>query len=149
MDNPDQRVKLAFIEYAQFAGGGLARLAQRNVDTDMGVELTVAVLGGHDDVFEMDTLWPLVERLHGLSSKTYGEDQRPFRVIADNVRAASLAIADGAATSNVEAGYVVHRMIRRAVRHGGQLGLDSNFCGDLSGVVVEVLGDSYPRLRGQ
>src|SRR5205085_409033 len=69
-----------------------------------------------------------------------------FRVIADHIRAASLAIADGAAPSNVEAGYVVRRMIRRVVRYGRQLELSGNFCGDLAGVAVALLGEAYPRL---
>jgi len=136
-----------FLEYGQMADGSYQPLAQRNVDTGMGVERTVAVLGGHGDVFEMDTLWPLVEHLQALSGKAYAGEPRPFRVIADHIRAASLALADGATPSNVEAGYVVRRLIRRAVRFGRQLGLTSNFCGGLSGVVVAVLGDSYPRLR--
>ena len=138
-----------FLEYGKQSDGTLQRLAQRNVDTGMGVERTVAVLGGHDDVFEMDTLWPLVERLQEISGKSYADAPRPFRVIADHVRAASFAIADGATPSNVEAGYVVRRMIRRAVRYGQQLGLHSSFCGDLSGVVVALLGGSYPRLQEQ
>lgn len=138
-----------FLEYTRLTDGTLQGLAQRNVDTGMGVERTVAVLSGHDDVFEMDTLWTLVEQLQALSGKTYAETPRPFRVIADHIRAASLAIADGALPSNVEAGYVVRRMVRRAVRYGRQLGLHGNFCGDLSGAVVTALGDSYPRLKEQ
>jgi alanyl-tRNA synthetase len=138
-----------FMEYHQRPDGGLDRLEQRNVDTGMGVERTVAVLGGHDDVFEMNALWPLVERLQLLSGRAYSDDPRPFRVVADHVRAASLAIADGAAPSNVEAGYVVRRMIRRAVRYGRQLGLRQNLCGELSSVVASILGDSYPRLSQQ
>jgi alanyl-tRNA synthetase len=127
----------------------LQRLARPNVDTGMGVERTVAVLEGRDDVFEMDSLWPLIDRLQTLSGRAYAQEPRPFRVIADHIRAASLAIADGAAPSNVEAGYVVRRMIRRAVRYGKQLGLSQNFCGDLSGGVVALLGDAYPRLAQQ
>ncbi len=136
-----------FLEYSKLPDGTYQPLAQRNVDTGMGVERTVAVLGDHDDVFEMDTLWPLVERLQVMSGKAYSDELRPFRVIADHIRAASLAVADGVTPSNVEAGYVVRRMIRRAVRFGRQAGLTTNFCGDLSSVVVAVLGDSYPRLR--
>src|SRR5205823_11811942 len=124
-------------------------LVQPNVDTGMGVERTVAVLEGRDDVFEMDSLWPLIEWLETLSGRAYAAEPRPFRVIADHIRAASLAIADGAAPSNVEAGYVVRRMIRRAVRYGKQLSLGQNFCGDLSGVVASVLGEAYPRLAQQ
>jgi len=135
-----------FMEFNQLPDGHLERLAQRNVDTGMGVERTVAALTGRDDVFETDTLWPLIDRLQTLSGQNYAHAPRPFRVIADHIRAASLAIADGAAPSNVEAGYVVRRMIRRAVRYGQQLGLRQNFCGELSSVVVSLLGPAYPRL---
>ncbi len=129
-----------FMEFNQRPDGRLERLSQRNVDTGMGVERTVAVLGGHDDVFEMDTLRPLVDHLQARSRLRDLDDPRPFRVVADHIRAASLAIADGATPSNVEAGYVVRRMIRRAVRFGRLLGLDRNFCGELSSVVVAQLG---------
>jgi alanyl-tRNA synthetase len=74
----------------------LHRLAQRNVDRGMGVERTVAVLGSHDDVCEIDILWPLVEHLHLLSGRRDADNPRLFRVVADPIRAASLAIADGA-----------------------------------------------------
>jgi alanyl-tRNA synthetase len=138
-----------FMEFNQRADGQLERLAQPNVDTGMGVERTVAVLNGRDDVFEMDSLWPLIDHLQTLSGRGYAEEPRAFRVIADHLRAASLAIADGAGPSNVEAGYVVRRMIRRAVRYGRQLGLGQNFCGSLSGVVVSLFGAAYPRLAQQ
>ena len=137
------------MEFSQLAGGELQRLARPNVDTGMGVERTVAVLAGHDDVFEMDSLWPLIDRLQTLSGRSYAQTPRPFRVIADHIRAASLAIADGAAPSNVEAGYVVRRIIRRAVRYGRELGLSQSFCGTLSGVVAGLLGEAYPRLAQQ
>ena len=135
-----------FMEFNQHPNGRLERLAQRNVDTGMGVERTVAALNGRDDVFTVDTLWPLIEHLQSATGRSYGEDPRPLRVIADHLRAASLAIADGALPSNVEAGYVVRRMIRRAVRLGRKLGLHQNFCAELGNVVVAMLGESYPRL---
>jgi alanyl-tRNA synthetase len=138
-----------FMEFNQLADGRLELLAQRNVDTGMGVERTAAVLSGQDDVFRMDTLWPLIERLEALSGHGYADDPRPFRVIADHLRAASLAISDGALPSNVEAGYVVRRLIRRAVRYGRQLGLRHNFCAELGGLATECLGGADPRLAEQ
>jgi alanyl-tRNA synthetase len=135
-----------FMEYRQTAGGRLEKLAQRNVDTGMGVERTVAVLSGQADVFSVDTLQPLVARLEALSSRRYADTPRPFRVIADHVRAASLAIADGALPSNVEAGYVVRRMLRRAIRYGRDLGLTENFTAALSGTVFDLYAAAYPEL---
>jgi alanyl-tRNA synthetase len=136
-----------FMEYNQSPNGALVKLKQRNVDTGMGVERTTAVLGGHDDVYRVDTLQPLIDRLEALSGRAYADQPRPFRVIADHVRAASCAIADGALPSNVEAGYVVRRMIRRAVRFGRDLGLKDNFCADVVGTVLDTLAADYPVLE--
>ena len=136
-----------FMEYSQAADGALLKLRQRNVDTGMGVERTAAVLGGYDDVYQVDTLRPLIERLEALSGRLYADDPRAFRVIADHVRAASCAIADGALPSNVEAGYVVRRMIRRAVRFGRGLGLADNFCAEIVGTVLDTLAAEYPVLE--
>ncbi|MEP7357760.1 MAG: alanine--tRNA ligase, partial [Anaerolineales bacterium] len=136
-----------FMEYNQAADGSLVKLRQHNVDTGMGVERTAAVLGGHDDVYRVDTLQPLIERLEALSGRGYGEQPLAFRVIADHVRAASCAIADGALPSNVEAGYVVRRMIRRAVRYGRDLGLRDNFCAGIVGAMLDTLAAEYPVLE--
>lgn len=138
-----------FMEYEKTADGRYARLRQRNVDTGMGVERTVAVLNGYDDIFKVETLYPMVTSLEALSGREYTQNPAPFRVIADHVRAAVFAVADGAMPSNVEAGYVVRRMLRRAVRHGRELGITQNFCGWLSSSVVETLGDVYPTLTAQ
>jgi alanyl-tRNA synthetase len=141
-----------FMEYNQAPDGRLVKLRQHNVDTGMGVERTAAVLGGHDDVYQVDTLKPLIARLEALSGRGYSDQPRAFRVIADHVRAASCAIADGALPSNVEAGYVVRRMVRRAVRFGRDLGLTANFCADVAGTVLDTLAAEYPvlaRNRGQ
>ncbi len=136
-----------FMEYNQAPDGSLVKLQQANVDTGMGVERTTAVLGGQDDVYAVDTLQPLITRLEALSGRAYIEQPRAFRVIADHVRAASCAIADGALPSNVEAGYVVRRMIRRAVRFGRDLGLRDNFCADIVGAVLDTLAPDYPVLE--
>jgi alanyl-tRNA synthetase len=138
-----------FMEYEKTADGRYLLLQQRNVDTGMGVERTVAVLNGYDDIFNVETIQPLVTALESLSGKVYADASAPFRVIADHVRAAVFAVADGVTPSNVEAGYVVRRMLRRAVRHGRELGIQQNFCAWLSFSVVETLADIYPNLAAQ
>ena len=135
-----------FMEYNKTADGSYERLKQRNVDTGMGVERTVAALNGLSDIFEVETISPLVQAVEALSGKRYVDNPTPFRIIADHLRSATFAIADGATPSNVEAGYVVRRMIRRAVRHGRELGIRENFCARLSSSVVDTLSDVYPAL---
>lgn len=135
-----------FMEFNKLADGTYVKLRQQNVDTGMGVDRTVAVLQGLDDVFRVETLYPLIERVQELSGRRYADNPRPFRIIADHVRASTFAIADGAAPSNVEAGYIVRRLIRRAVRHGRDLGIPRDFCADLSGIVVDLFGEEYPEL---
>jgi len=135
-----------FMEYNKVAEGRFELLQQQNVDTGMGVDRTVAVLNGCDDIFKIDTLWPLIERLQELSGRSYDEAPRPFRLVADHIRAATMAIADGASPSNVEAGYVVRRLVRRAVRYGRDLGLRQDFCADLSRSVMDIFAPVYPEI---
>ncbi len=134
------------MEYEKTLDGSYRRLRQRNVDTGQGLERTLTALQGLDDVFRIETLWPLVEAVERLSGRGYAEQPIPFRIIVDHLRAATFAIADGALPSNVEAGYVVRRMIRRAVRHGRELGIPGNFLGGLSSQVVTLFAETYPEL---
>ena len=136
-----------FMEYNQTAKGKYVRLQQRNVDTGMGVERTLAVVNGVDDIFKIETIAPLVEAVEKLSGKKYADHPAPFRIIVDHLRSATFAIADGAVPSNVEAGYVVRRMLRRAVRYGRELGIQENFCAQLSKSVVNLFADVYPELE--
>lgn len=136
-----------FMEYNKTAEGKYVKLSQQNVDTGMGVDRTAAVLQGLDDVFLVETLAPLVHRLEEMSGKKYADNPKPFRVIADHVRASTFAIADGATPSNVEAGYIVRRLIRRAVRYARDLNIEHNFCADLSGIVVKIFAPAYPELE--
>ncbi len=138
-----------FMEYSKGADGSYTRLSQRNVDTGMGVERTLMTLQGRQDVFTVDTLAPLVAAVERLSGRSYAEDPRPFRVIVDHLRAATFAISDGALPSNVEAGYVVRRLIRRAIRYGRELGIRQNFCAEVGSVVVDEMGAAYPRLEAR
>ena len=136
-----------FMEYNKTADGRYEKLAQRNVDTGMGVERTIAVLQGRDDVFTTEVFRPLIERLEQLSGRRYADGPVPFRVIADHLRAATFAIADGANPSNVQAGYVVRRLLRRAVRYGRDLGIQGSFLAELAGVVVDMFKHVYPELE--
>jgi alanyl-tRNA synthetase len=135
-----------FMEYKKTADGSYRRLQQRNVDTGLGLERALSVLQGLDDIYRIETLWPLVETLEQRSGQNYLDQPVPFRIIVDHLRASTFAIADGALPSNVEAGYVVRRMIRRAIRYGRELGLHQNFLGPLSAAVVDLFGPTYPEL---
>ncbi len=141
-----------FMAYNKTADGRYLRLERPNVDTGMGLDRTLAILQGVDDIFQIETIRPLVERLEQLSGRTYAagpahaENPAPFRIIADHLRAATFAIADGAAPANVEAGYVVRRMLRRAIRFGRELGIQANFCADFSATVVDLFAATYPEL---
>jgi len=136
-----------FMEYEKTTDGRFVRLKQRNVDTGMGLDRTLAVLQGTDDIFLIETLYPLVQQVERLSGKLYADDPAPFRVIVDHLRAATFAIADGAKPSNVEAGYVVRRLVRRAVRFGRDLGIHTNFCAAFSSSVVDLFAQTYPELE--
>jgi alanyl-tRNA synthetase len=136
-----------FMEYNRTLDGRFERLPRPNVDTGMGVDRTVAALNGYDDTFRIETIWPIVRRLEELSGRSYTDDPRPFRVIADHVRAAVMAIVDGARPSNVEAGYIVRRLIRRSMVYARQLGVTEPVCGALSEVALEVFSGIYPSLE--
>jgi alanyl-tRNA synthetase len=136
-----------FMEYNRLADGSYQKLCRRNVDTGMGVERTLAALGGFDDIFRIETIFPLIQQVEALSGRRYDETPLPFRVIIDHLRAATFAIADGALPSNVEAGYVVRRLVRRAVRYGRELGIQGNFCSGLADEVIRLFEGIYPNLR--
>jgi alanyl-tRNA synthetase len=136
-----------FMEYEKTVDGRYIRLKQRNVDTGMGLERTLAALQGVDDIFLIETLYPLVQQVERLSGHRYADNPAPFRVIVDHLRAATFAIADGAMPANVEAGYVVRRLVRRAVRFGRDLGIQANFCAAFSSSVVDLFKQIYPELE--
>lgn len=136
-----------FMEYNKHADGSYTRLKNSNVDTGMGIERTVVALQGLDDIYRIDTMYPLVQAIERLSGKKYEASPTPFRVIADHIRAATFAIADGALPSNVEAGYVTRRVIRRAVVYARELGIHDIFCAALSGEVIDLYSAVYPSLE--
>jgi alanyl-tRNA synthetase len=136
-----------FMTYQRTATGNLERLPRPSVDTGMGLDRSVAVLNGYDDIYMIDTLRPLIDALESLSGRRYADNPRPFRIVADHLRAATFAIADGAKPSNVEAGYIVRRLLRRAIRYGRELGIQEDFCAGFSEAVLGIFAGAYPVLE--
>lgn len=140
-----------FMEYFKNEKGGFEPLKQKNVDTGMGMERTIAVLNGFVDTYQIDTMWILIQKIQEISGREYIENKdvtKAMRVIADHLRTATMIMGDnrGIAPSNVDQGYIVRRLIRRAVRYGKMIGLKENFCSIISEKVIEILGDVYPEL---
>jgi alanyl-tRNA synthetase len=154
-NDPDNWLEVwnnVFMQYEKTADGKFVPLKQKNVDTGMGLERTLVMLNGFVDVFQIDTLKPLIDKLEVLSGNSYAVDQkitRSMRIIADHIRTATMIMGDdrGIAPSNVDQGYIVRRLIRRAVRHGRVLGLKENFCSRVAEEVIEIFKDVYPEVN--
>ncbi|MBL8842380.1 MAG: alanine--tRNA ligase [Planctomycetes bacterium] len=144
---------LVFTSYDRRDGGLLEPLPQRNIDTGMGFERIVRVLQGKPTNFETDLFLPILERLGALASRPYGVDRaldRPMRRIADHLRATVFAIADGVVPSNERQGYVVRKIMRRALADGlDALGMKGPFLADLAPAVIGVPGmaECFPELK--
>ena len=137
-----------FMQYNKTADGRFERLAQLNVDTGMGVERTTAMLEGVGDPFQTELFAGVIGKIGELSGRRYDETTgRAMRIVADHVRAAAFLIADGVVPSNVQQGYILRRLIRRAIRYGRELGLADGFAGQLAGVVVDEYAEFYPELE--
>ncbi|HSB42408.1 MAG TPA: alanine--tRNA ligase [Methylomirabilota bacterium] len=141
---------LVFMQFNRDASGAMTPLPKPSIDTGMGLERLAAVLQGKQSNFETDLLRPLIAHVERLSGKTYGRAEEAdvsMRVIADHSRAATFLITDGVTPSNEWRGYVLRRIMRRAMRHGRMLGLETPFLWDVTGRVVAVMGDAYPEIR--
>ena len=138
-----------FMEYNRTPDGEYELLEQKNVDTGMGVERTVAVLQGKDNVYETEIFAPLVKKIKELSGiEVIPENQiRSVRIICDHSRAATFLLAEGIVPLNVEQGYVLRRVIRGAIRHGKLLGIEEEFLSVLSQIIIETYVEDYPQLK--
>lgn len=138
-----------FMQYFKDKGGKYEPLSQKNVDTGMGFERTLAVLNGLDDNYLTDVFLPIIRKIEELSGKKYGDFKKEFRIIADHIKAAVFIIGDkrGVEPSNVLQGYVVRKLIRRAIRYGKVLGMPENFSASLVQEVAEIYKDAYPEIR--
>ncbi|MBO4671096.1 MAG: alanine--tRNA ligase, partial [Bacteroidales bacterium] len=144
---------LVFMQFQRFADGHLEPLPAKSIDTGMGFERLCAVLQGKNSNYDSDVFTAMLNRIGELSGHKYGESKDTdvaMRVIADHIRAIAFSIADGQLPSNVKAGYVIRRILRRAVRYGYTfLGLSEPFLCVLVQQLVDDMGEAYPELPRQ
>lgn len=138
-----------FMEYYRDEKGNLTNLKQQNVDTGMGLERTLTVLNGYDSVYDIDIFENLKKKLEELSNKSYEDNKQSFRIIMDHVRTATFILGDnhGIVPSNVGAGYVLRRLIRRAIRHLRKLDLYEDSLLKLSEIVINEYKEVYEELE--
>ena len=141
-----------FMQYNKQADGTFAPLAQKNVDTGMGLERTICVLNGKKTVYETDAFTDILAKVAELSGHTYGENEevtKAFRIIADHMRTSTFILGDdrGVSPSNTDQGYILRRLIRRAVRYAMQLGMPEGFTCEIAKVIINQYKDVYPELE--
>ena len=144
---------LVFIQFNRKANGSLEKLPATHVDTGMGLERLAMVLQGKQSNYDIDLFQSLIQHLAKKANVNYGEDEKTdiaLRVITDHIRAIAFSIADGQLPSNNGAGYVIRRILRRAIRYGYQtLNFRSSFMADLCLVLIKEMGDAFPELKKQ
>ena len=164
---------LVFMQFIRGEGAGkegypiVGELPSKNIDTGMGLERMAALLQGVDNIYEIDTMWKVLDRAAELTEQKYGRDQRTdvaLRVVADHVRTAVMLVADGVLPSNEARGYVLRRILRRSIRNlrllsgsqrggsggshdGDRGGHGERYLHELSAVAIDALGDQYPELH--
>ena len=139
-----------FSQFNNDGNGNYTELAQKNIDTGMGLERLACVMQGVDNLFEVDTVRALLDTVCSIAGKSYGadkDDDISIRVITDHTRSATFMISDGVIPSNEGRGYVLRRIIRRACRHGKLLGIEGMFLKGLSEIVIGQNEGAYPELR--
>ncbi|MEK7589514.1 MAG: alanine--tRNA ligase [Patescibacteria group bacterium] len=136
-----------FMQYRKTELGIFELLTKPNVDTGMGLERTLAVLNGKSSVYDTELFVPLLKTLRELSTITEEESERKLRIIADHMRAAAFIITDGIEPSNKDRGYVLRRLLRRAIVYAQQLGMHTGWHKPFIEALVGVLGEAYPELK--
>jgi len=139
-----------FMGFNKTKDGKYEPLTQKNVDTGMGLERTIAVLSGHDSVYETELFQPIIRRVEEFTDVKYNSQSKSHRIIADHVKAVTFILAENITPANIERGYVLRRLIRRAVRYGRQLGIENIFLHKVAEVVISIYREIYPELwRGK
>ena len=142
-----------FMQYNKLTDGTYELLKQKNVDTGLGLERTLAVLNGLDDNYQTDLFKNIILKIEQLSGKNYGQSEditRAMRIIADHLKAATFIMADdkGITPSNIGQGYIVRRLIRRAIRYGRQIGIgEESWTKEIAKVVAHDYQEIYPELK--
>ena len=140
---------LVFIQFDKQEDGSYSPLKNKNIDTGMGLERIATIMQGVDNIFEIDTVKNILNRVSKLSGVEYGKDSNSdvsLRIITDHVKAVTMLISDGVQPSNEGRGYVLRRLLRRAARHGRLLGIKGLFLKEVVDAVIENYGGSYPQL---
>ena len=140
-----------FMQYNKQKDGTFIPLEKKNVDTGMGLERTICVLTGKKTVYETDAFTGIIAKIAELSGKEYGADEettRAFRVVADHLRTSTFILGDdrGVSPSNTDQGYILRRLIRRAVRYGMSLGMAEGFTAEIAQVIIDQYKAVYPEL---
>ncbi len=137
------------MEYNKTADNKFEALQQKNIDTGMGLERTLAVLNNVDDNYKTELFWPIIQELEKLSGKKYEDDKRSFRIIADHIRSAVFILGDHKAVtpSNKDQGYVLRRLIRRAIRFARKIGIKDTFTYALGKMIAGYYGLVYQELE--
>ncbi len=141
---------LVFTQFDKDKDGNYNRLEHPNIDTGMGLERLAAYVQGVDNIFEVDTIRYILDYICEISGKKYGENEKDdisIRVITDHIRSSVFMASDGILTSNEGRGYVLKRILRRAMRHGKLLGIEGHFMEGVAKKVIEISGEAYPALR--
>ena len=135
-----------FMEYVR-RGELFEKLPKRNVDQGSGLERIAAAAIDSPDVFKISLMWPIIEKLEVISGKSYDNNTNAMRVIADHLRAATFLAVDGVKPSNKEQGYVMRRLLRRAIRFAFDLGIEQNFLEETVPVIADLYAEDFPEVK--
>jgi len=136
-----------FMQYNKGKEGEYEALKQKNVDTGMGVERALLALNNYHSVYEIEIFVPLIKKLEALSGKKKLSENRSARIVVDHLRASTFILAEQVVPSNIERGYVLRRLIRKAIRHGKLLGIKENICKEIATMVIKTHSSDYSELK--
>ena len=136
-----------FMAYKKVAEGQFEPLDKPNIDHGSGLERIAAAVNNDPDVFKISLLWPIIKKLQDLSGKDYASHTESMRVIADHLRAAAFMAVDGCVPSNKEQGYVMRRLLRRAIRYSFDLGIEQNFLQEVVPTIADLYEADFPEVK--
>ncbi len=136
-----------FMMYNRLPSGEIEELPKKNVDTGMGFERTLAIISGKESAYETDLFLPVIQQIAKLSGKKYENYKKEFRVVADHLRASTFLIGDGCLPSNKDRGYILRRLIRRAIVFANKIGIKENFVESIAREYISIYKEWYPELE--